>query len=82
MLKGAIAIVEDTDAVPEFGVFFRAVEMEESVLIGIISRLEFILHQKAMSEGAPYVAVLVVDQDSPIEILDSLFIKITCQMCY
>jgi hypothetical protein len=46
--------------------------MKESVLVSIIGGLEFVLHEKAMTEGTPYIAILVVDLDSSIEVFDSL----------
>jgi hypothetical protein len=71
VLERAIAIVENADAVPKLCILLWTMEMEEGVLISIICTLKLILHEKAMSEGAPYVAVLVVDLNSTIEIFDS-----------
>jgi hypothetical protein len=75
VLERAIAIVENADAVPKLCILLWTMEMEEGVLISIICTLKLILHEKAMSEGAPYVAVLVVDLNSTIEIFNSLQLK-------
>jgi hypothetical protein len=75
VLERAIAIVENADPVPKLGVFLGTMEMVECVLISIICILKLILHEKAMSERAPYVAILVVDLDSAIEVFNSLQFK-------
>ena len=46
--------------------------MVEGILIGLIGGLELILHQVAVAERAPKVAVGVVDLEGPTEVIDSL----------
>lgn len=74
MLEGAIAVVEDADAIPQLCVFLWMREMEEGVLIGLIGRLEFVLHKEAMAERAPDVTILVINLNCAIEILDGTWI--------
>jgi hypothetical protein len=72
VLKGTITIIEDTYAVPQLCILLWTWEMKESVLVSIIGGLKLVLHEKAMTEGTPYIAILVVDLDSAIKVFYGL----------
>jgi len=44
----------------------------EGVLVGLVGGLELVLHQVAMAERAPEIAVGIVDLERPTEVIDGL----------
>lgn len=72
MLEGAIAVVEDADAIPELCVFLWVGEMKEGVLVGLVGGLKLVLHEKAMAERTPNIAILVVNLNCSVKVIDSL----------
>ena len=46
--------------------------MIEGILVGLIGGLELILHQVAVTEGTPEVAVGIVDLERATEVFDGL----------
>jgi hypothetical protein len=49
--------------------------MKESVLVRIVGGLKFVLHEKAVTERTPNIAVLVVDLDRSIEVFYGLQVR-------
>lgn len=72
MIQRAISVIEDADAIPELGVFLGAGEVIEGALVGLVGGLELILHQVAVAERAPEIAVGIVDLEGATEVIDGL----------
>lgn len=86
MIERAVTIIEDTDAVPEFGILLWVREEIEGLLVGRVRLLKVILHEIAVTESAPYFAVVFSDVEDALKVLNCLGIVLLdpsnpCHLC-
>lgn len=62
VLQGAVAVVQDPDAVPQFG-HVGVIQEVEGTLVRSVSTLKIVHHEVAVAQEPPGVTVLVVEQE-------------------
>jgi hypothetical protein len=72
VIQGTVPVVEDADAIPELGILLGVGQEVESLLVGGVGLLQVVLHEVAMAEGTPYLAVVLLKGEHALEVFDGL----------
>ena len=72
MIQGAVPVVEDANAIPELRILLGVWEEVERLLVGRVGLLQVVLHEVAVAEGTPYLAVVLLEGEDTLEVLDGL----------
>ena len=80
MLERPIAIVENTDAVPQLGLL-GVRKVVESLLVSTICVLEIVHHQLTVSQIAPYLTIRRLNLEDLSQIVHSFWVLLLSAQC-
>lgn len=77
MVERAVAVIKNTNAVPELG-FFWVPEVVEGLLVGGVGFREVVHHEITVAKRAPDLAIATIEVEDAIEVVDGLGILLLC----